>query len=212
MRCPLCLTSSPEGVQTRDQRCYGLCGACGLVFLDPSLHPSAEAEAAFYQTHENSPEDPRYRKFLSQLWDPMRSLLAPGASGLDYGSGPGPTLNLMAQEDGFQCGIYDPFFAPDLSVLENRYDFVACSETAEHFHRPQEAFTRLAGLVKPGGWLGIMTLPPPDDNEALDRWHYRMDPTHVCFYRPETFEWISRQFGFCNPKRAGHRVFLLQKT
>jgi len=180
--------------------------------MDPSLHLSREREAAFYRTHENSPADPRYRKFLAQLWGPLRARLKDGAVGLDYGSGPGPTLHLMAEEEGFGCGIYDPFFAPDETVLKNRYDFVSCSETAEHFHHPEREFTRLSCLLKPSGWLGIMTLPPPGEPGELDRWHYRMDPTHVCFYRPDTFHWITDRFGFRPPLRFGHRVFLMQKS
>ena len=77
-------------------------------------------------------------------------------------------------------------------MLERTYDFVVCSEVAEHCHRPAEEFPRLDGLLKPGGRLGIMTGILTDDDRFAD-WHYRRDPTHVVFYRPETFAHIARR-------------------
>jgi len=188
---------------------YFRCGNCGLVWLDPGRHPSLETEKAHYGTHQNSPGDAGYRRFLDQLWAPLRERLAPGASGLDYGSGPGPTLHLMAREDGHPCTHYDPFFAPVASRLERRYDFVTCSETAEHFHQPGREFARLRGMLRPGGWLGVMTLPLPDAPEFA-RWHYRADPTHVVFYSARVFEWIQSALSFDRLEFPHPRVALLR--
>ena len=170
---------------------------------------SAEAERAHYLTHENDPADPRYRAFLGQLWQPLRERLPAGAHGLDYGSGPGPTLHRMAAEDGFPCAHYDPFFTPDPSCLDRTYAFVTCSETAEHFHRPAREFARLGKLLQPGGWLGVMTERLPAA-ASFPEWYYLRDPTHVCFYAEETFRWIAANFGFGEPEFPGPRVCLMQ--
>lgn len=47
-----------------------------------------------------------------------------------------------------------------------------------------------------------------DDLSA--NWHYRRDPTHVVFYRPETFRQLASRFGWnCQIPRKD--VVLLEK-
>jgi len=164
--------------------------------------PTPEAERARYETHENDPADPRYREFLDRLATPLLERLAPGAEGLDVGSGPGPTLSLMLEERGNPTAIWDPLFAPDPAPLARRWDFVTCSETVEHFHDAAAGWARLFRLVRPGGLLGVMTEPLPEEDadvpltaEALERWWYARDPTHVALYRDRTFEWLAARHG-----------------
>lgn len=152
-------------------------------------------ELLHYRTHENDALDARYRAFLARLTDPLVERLPPGAEGLDFGCGPGPALAKMLEERGFRVALYDPFFTPDTSVLGRTYDFVTCTEVIEHFHYPAEEFARLAGLLRSGGWLGVMTEMPKEDPD-LPRWRYARDPTHVCFYRPETMVWIAETYGW----------------
>lgn len=188
--CPLCDDEGKPLFKTEEGREYVTCSRCGLVWMTPEGRLSLDDEKAHYDTHENSPEDLRYRRFLDQLWQPLKSRLNPNASGLDYGSGPGPTLHLMAREDGFDCEPFDPFFAPDWHRLEQPYDFITCSETAEHFHRPREQFKQLHTMLNPGGWLGLMTQRLSGIDE-FPSWFYHRDPTHVCFYQDGTFKWIA---------------------
>jgi SAM-dependent methyltransferase len=183
------------------------CPVCGLLSAPPGERPDAGQERARYETHENDPGDPRYRAFLDRLVRPLGERLRPGARGLDYGSGPGPTLSLMMTEQGFPCAQWDPFFAPDPAPLDaGPYDFVTCTETVEHFHEPGREFQRLAGLVRPGGWLGIMTDPVPDTG-IPPNWYYLRDPTHVSFYRERTLGWIGARFGWVM-ERPERRVIL----
>ncbi|MGY6644890.1 MAG: class I SAM-dependent methyltransferase [Salinarimonas sp.] len=193
--CPLCRSRSAQAFVTVAGRDYYRCPTCGLRFLDPAHHPDRETERAHYALHENDPDDPRYRAFLARLADPLLAELPCGVSGLDYGSGPGPALAAMLREAGHRVAIYDPLFAPDTRVLERTYDFVTCTETAEHFHDPAREFARLDALLRPGGWLGLMTLFQTDDARFAG-WHYRRDPTHVVFYREETLHWIAARHGW----------------
>jgi hypothetical protein len=188
--CPLCAATELVPWFRDLRREYLRCGACALVHVPGAHHLAADEEKRRYDQHNNDPADPAYRRFLSALYRPMVERLTAGAAGLDYGSGPGPTLSLMFEEAGFPMRIYDPFYADDPATLRIRYDFVTCSETVEHFSRPGQEWERLAGLLKPGAWLGIMTgiLMP---GLEFGRWYYKDDPTHVCFYAPETFEWIA---------------------
>ncbi len=146
-----------------------------------------------YLQHNNDPDDPQYRKFLSRLLTHLTPNLTDGASGLDYGAGPGPTLSIMLEERGFNMNIYDPFFAPDPDVLNQVYDFITCTEAVEHFFNPAYEFARLDSMLKPGGWLGIMTMMLTSDIKFEDWWYHR-EPTHVSFYQQETMQWIANQF------------------
>jgi SAM-dependent methyltransferase len=174
---------------------YFRCGVCLLTFLAPEQRLDEAAEREHYGTHENDPADPRYRAFLGRLAAPLAERLAPGAEGLDYGSGPAPVLAMMLREQGFRVRAYDPLFAPDAGALRHTYDFIACSETAEHFFNPAAEFARLGAMLRPGGWLGVMTGILEDDDKFTG-WRYARDPTHVSFYRAETMRWIASRFGW----------------
>ncbi|GGD42183.1 class I SAM-dependent methyltransferase [Sinisalibacter lacisalsi] len=163
--------------------------------MHPSQHLSQDDELAHYLHHENDPDDPGYRRFLSKLAEPLMARLAPGAAGFDYGCGPGPALAAMLREAGHDVALYDPYFAHDPAPLGGTYDFVTCTEVAEHFHRPAKEFDTLRRLVRPGGWLAVMTCFQTDD-ARFAAWHYRKDPTHVVFYRQETFRHLAAVWGW----------------
>lgn len=115
-----------------------------------------------------------------------------GAEGLDFGSGPGPTLSEMLGEAGFCVKVYDPFFAPDAQALNDTYDFITCTETAEHFFHPAHEFDRLHRMLRPGGWLALMTEHYED--QPFEQWWYARDPTHACFYRARTMTWLADHY------------------
>ncbi len=93
-----------------------------------------------------------------------------------------------------EMAIDDPLYFPDTSVLSARYDFITCTEVAEHLHAPLETFKRLEQMVRPGGWIGVMTCFQTAD-ARFARWHYRRDPTHVVFYRERTMAWLAQNLG-----------------
>ena len=57
----------------------------------------------------------------------------------------------LRREAGRDTALYDPFFHPDASALERRYDFIACSGTAERFHHPAEEAT-MHTIAAMRGW------------------------------------------------------------
>ena len=89
--------------------------------------------------------------------------------------------------------LYDPFYAPDIEALERQYDFITASEVVEHLHHPRRDLDRLWACLKPNGTLGIMT-KRVIDGEAFRAWHYKADPTHVCFFSIETFRWLANHW------------------
>ncbi len=174
---------------------YFRCTICQCRFLDPERRPSRSAERAHYTCHQNHPDDLAYRSFLQPAADQVLARVAPGATGLDYGAGPGPALACMLAEHGYALQVYDPYFAPDAAALERDYDFITCTETVEHFHDPAGQFDQLDRMLRPGALLVIMTCFQTEDARFAD-WHYRRDPTHVVFYRVETFDWLGRHHGW----------------
>lgn len=207
--CPVCKAEETQDFWRNDTRTYWRCPVCQATFLDPSQRPDPQFEHTYYQTHQNDVNDPGYRKYLSPLLAPLLEKLAPQSHGLDYGCGPGPALAAMLTEAGHTMALYDPQFCNTPEVLEQSYDFVTCSEVVEHFHYPENEFRRLDALVKPTGWLAIMTRFLVDD-DGFDRWHYRRDPTHVVFYKPATFEHLAKANNWhCHI--PCHHVVLLQK-
>lgn len=191
--CPLCQSVHTEFFLKDKFRSYFQCNTCCLVFVPTSQRLSSEEEKSRYDLHQNIPDDPNYRKFLSRIFNPIQKLIAPKSKGLDFGSGPGPTLSLMFEEAGHIMSIYDHFYANEVSVFKKQYDFITTSEVVEHLFDPKNELDRLWECLKPGGFLGIMTKLALD-RQAFDSWHYKNDPTHVCYFTKQTCEWLAKKW------------------
>lgn len=192
-KCPLCNSADIHGFYSDKTREYLRCGVCCLVFV-PAMHfLSEQDEKQRYDLHRNNQEDQNYRKFLGRTFHSLQKMLLPGSCGLDFGSGPGPTLSVMFQERGHTMSIYDCFYAQDSSVFQKKYDFITATEVLEHLHHPQEELDRLWSCLNHGGTFGIMTRLILN-SETFSSWHYKNDPTHVYFYSRSTFHWLARRW------------------
>ncbi|WP_206613551.1 class I SAM-dependent methyltransferase [Parahaliea mediterranea] len=194
LHCPLCDSAATETFYQDRRRPYLRCARCALVFVPPAFHLDREAEKAEYDLHDNQVDDPLYRRFLSRLAQPLRERLPPAARGLDFGCGPGPALAAMLEEAGHRVALYDPFYYPNGAALQGEYDFICATEVVEHLHRPGAELERLWQCLRPGGWLGVMT-KLVRNREAFAGWHYKNDPTHVCFFSATTWRWWAAQQG-----------------
>lgn len=192
--CPLCYSLSIVNYCSDKRRDYYHCEQCRLVFVPSCQHLSREAEKAHYDLHQNSPDDQGYRQFLSRLTNPLTAVLTPAARGLDFGSGPGPTLSVMLEEAGFDMAIYDIFYANNMSVLQSEYDFITTTEVVEHLSKPGKVLESLYFMIRPGGYLGLMTKMVLDQ-AAFSSWHYKNDQTHISFYSRETFNYLAQTWG-----------------
>ena len=211
--CPLC-EADGAGIFFEDptrKREFFLCEACGLVFVPTEHHPSVEDEKRRYDLHQNHPSDTGYQNHLRRLFDPLNGRLAPSSRGLDFGSGPGPVLSRMFEAAGHPMEIYDPFYAPDPAVLGRTYDFVTAAEVAEHLRRPAETLDQVWGLVRPGGWLGVMTQSRPADGHFA-KWGYKNDVTHLLFFSPGVFDRLAARWNAAQTVFACSGVTLFQKS
>ncbi|MCM2678288.1 class I SAM-dependent methyltransferase [Echinimonas agarilytica] len=207
--CPLCQCSTPRHYHTDERRQFWQCETCSLVFVEPSQRPLPEQEKALYDCHQNDVFDIRYRQFLSRLATPLLARVKPNSSGLDFGCGPGPALAAILTERGHHISVYDPFFAPCTIVLQDHYDFITCTEAIEHFHQPEKEWNTWMTLLKPQGYLGLMTGLVQSPSQFA-RWHYKLDPTHVSFFSRETFEFLAHRDGL-TLEFFGSDAILLQR-
>ena len=191
--CPLCRAQGVSKFFAGKRRDYLHCPVCSLVFVPPSQFLTAEDEKQRYDLHQNSPDDAMYRSFLDRLYSPLQQRLGPGSSGLDFGSGPAPTLSRMFEETGHSVTLFDLYYENAPAVLDRQYDFITASEVAEHLREPRKELDRLWACLKPGGWLGIMTKFFAD-RAAFPRWYYKDDPTHICFFSRASFTWLAAEW------------------
>jgi hypothetical protein len=140
----------------------------------------------------------------------MQKYLEPGACGLDFGSGPGPTLSVIFEESGYPMDIYDLFYTPDCAVFEKTYDFIVSTETFEHLRNPFYELERLWGVLKPGGIMGAMT-QLVIDKERFALWRYKEDMTHIRFFSSNTFKWLAAKWNAKLEFADKNAIFLIKQ-
>jgi len=193
LACPLCGATAAGEFSADKRRNYLQCRVCCLVFVPASQCLSSEDEKKRYDLHQNSPDDAGYRRFLGRLFFPLHERLAPGSSGLDFGSGPAPTLSRMFEEAGHSMILFDPYYENVPAVLNRQYDFITVSEVVEHLREPGRELDRLWVCLKRGGWLRIMTRFIVD-RAVFPRWHYKNDLTHISFFSRAVFTWLAAEW------------------
>jgi hypothetical protein len=193
-QCPLCCTKQIQPYFKNKGASYFSCSSCDLVFTPKEFHLSEAAEKIRYDSHQNNPEDKHYRAFLSQVFNPVMDCIQPGDKGLDFGCGPGPTLSVMFEEQGYEVDLFDKFYANDRSIFSNKYDFITATEVAEHLDSPGDELTKLFNMLSVGGVLAVMT-KILDKQVDFKSWYYKDDPTHVCFFSRNTIKHLAKAWG-----------------
>lgn len=213
--CPLCFTQSKNHcpkIFFTDQKSghnYYHCSQCDLRFLDPLKHLNSTQEFARYKIHQNDVTDVNYQNFVRPMLQLVIKNTKPTEVGLDYGCGEASALSHLLTQYGYnKVSLYDPYFKPDHALLSQKYDFIIATEVAEHFYKPHEEFHRFKNLLSTQGSLGIMTSLFTELTN-FETWHYRRDPTHVCFYSEATFKWIAKYYDFKSFECCDNRMIWL---
>ncbi|MCH8518430.1 class I SAM-dependent methyltransferase [Candidatus Gracilibacteria bacterium] len=175
------------------QETFYKCRGCKSVYRDAQYFLNDQQEKARYDTHNNDILDVGYQRFVSPITTRVERDFEIHVKGLDYGAGPGPVISHILSEKGYQLALYDPYYHPDTSVLQARYDFIVCCEVIEHFHHPDREFEKLFSLLKNTGRLYLMT-EIFHEGRDFKNWYYKNDPTHVFFYHREAFEYIAKKY------------------
>ncbi|MDC9714317.1 MAG: class I SAM-dependent methyltransferase [Gammaproteobacteria bacterium] len=194
VHCPLCHFEKIQPYYQNKGVSYLSCGQCDLVFIPKAYHLSDSEEKLRYDAHHNNPDDRRYQAFLSQVFDPVMAHIGASANGLDFGSGPGPTLSLMFEKQGHQVDLFDKFYANNPTIFSNQYDFITATEVFEHLSDPKFELNRLFSTLKKGGVLAIMTQMITKEVD-FSTWYYKNDPTHICFFSKQTMRYLAQQWG-----------------
>lgn len=189
----LCGHPNLHRVHTERQRSYWSCAQCQLVQVPASQWCSDETAKAVYDQHEQDVYSPGHRQFLARTVRPLQAACPPPAAGLDFGSGPAPTLATLLREQGYRVALYDAFYAPDSGVLQAQYDFITATEVLEHLQEPRFWLDRLWGCLRPGGVFVLQSKRVLSDAHLL-QWHYLRDPTHIIFFRVATWQWLAQRW------------------
>lgn len=168
------------------------CKDCTLIFKDPTIRISAEKEKLHYLKHHNEEDNVDYQNYMQKMIDPFLPYLKKGDIGLDFGAGPKPVMSQMLEKSGFKCFSFDPLFYLEEKLLDQKYDFITCSEAAEHFNDPFQEFKLLFSMLKPEGKMAVRTKFAP--NQGFEDWWYQRDPTHVVFYSEKCFEYLAKKY------------------
>ena len=121
---------------------------------------------------------------------------------LDFGSGPGPTISVVLEEQGWIVHNYDPFFCPDTAVLQRKYDLISSTEVVEHFYEPSKSWHQLFSLAKSQVVVMTQTSNRYSTVEEFKNWRYIREKSHVAFYHSLTMEWIAAEYGFQVERKA----------
>ncbi|GAB2198073.1 class I SAM-dependent methyltransferase [Sessilibacter sp. MAH4] len=187
--CPLCGAVCSLFHQDK-RRSYFICAICSLVHVPKEFHLTDNQEREEYDKHENSLTDVGYRQFLTRAAEPLLGRLQQKSYGLDFGCGPAPMLAKILSEYGHTVELFDKFYYPNNTILDNRFDFIVTTEVVEHLADPALILDTLFNTLKVGGFLVIMTKRWLD-LERFKSWHYKNDPTHITYFHEKTLQWIA---------------------
>ena len=110
----------------------------------------------------------------------------------------------------FEVSLYDSFFVPDQGPLDADYDFICATEVVEHLHRPAQELERLWSLLRPGGWMGVMTKLVLD-RTAFAAGTIKMIRRMCAFFSVDAWRWWAQNHG-ASLEIIGADVILLQQT
>ena len=212
MNCKICNTSVTSILDERNGWEFFHCKECEFIFKNPNNYVNSDKELSQYQNHNNTIESRGYvemfEKFMSATFEPYLDDIT---NVLEFGSGPGPVLAELLRRKNLNVDIYDKYFSPKEVYEGKEYDMITSTEVLEHIDAPREIFNFFAKHLKKGGYLSIMTQFHKNEEEDFKKWWYKNDPTHICFFRPHTFEILAKMSGFEVVKHDGVKSVLLRK-
>ena len=150
-----------------------------------------------------------FEKFIDATFEPYIDDIT---NVLEFGSGPGPVLSELLRQKGLDVDIYDKYFSPKKVYENKKYDLITSTEVIEHIENPLEVFELFSKHVKKDGYLALMTQFHKNEEEYFKKWWYKNDPTHICFFRPRTFEVLANMSGFEVVKHDDVKSVLLRKA
>ena len=209
------------------------CRRCGLLFANP-LPDQARLDALYSpggdwgRARQDESEPPVNRTRVEQLFAPIRLDLdvmhpPPGAAVLDFGCGAGGMLDAL-QELGWETHGVEP--ATRVAFARHRevttipadpcFNLAVVHHVLEHVRDPLDILRRLAGALRPGGFILISV---PDLDEVADRGdieYVLRSKTHVLAYSSDCLRWLTASAGLrtisaARPAASRRRIVLARR-
>lgn len=196
--CKICNCKTKEIFSEKSKALYHKCLSCDFIFKDDDHLISAEEEMERYNQHKNSVDDLEYVAYFKDFIDKAIIPYCPKAEKvLDFGSGPSPVLTTILERDyGFEkVDIYDLFYSPEKVYEGKKYDLIVSTEVVEHLKDPLKYFLKFKELLVDGGFLCIMTLLHPNDDDKFKSWWYINDESHISFYNNKSINKVAEKVG-----------------
>lgn len=194
MRCLICNRESDSFIDERSGIDYFECDSCQFIMKSKDNFVDFGEQKIRYDLHQNSEDNIGYRDYFNRLINFIEDDIREVKSALDFGCGATSLLAKIVEERGIEADFYDPIYYPE-EDYNKKYDLILSVEVFEHLHNPKEVFKTLVDRLNPNGYLVIQTAFHPRDRDKFLNWYYRLDPTHIIFFSPRTFQELSNLFG-----------------
>jgi SAM-dependent methyltransferase len=199
------------------------CDDCGHMFADPCPTP------AFIASLYGALEDPLYEEEAGgramnfrRIFVRLERLRPEKGRLFDVGAATGILMNL-ARERGWEVDGVEPSawavecararyglavrpgLFEEVRVEPASVDVVTMVDLIEHMSRPYDALRRAAEVLRPGGFLCLVT---PDIRSAAARiagrtwWHFR--PAHLAYFTRKSLDALFRRTGFTVVRRRSY--------
>ena len=211
MTCHICNKSTETFVDEKTDMTYHYCKPCEYIFKSPECYQSIEEQKARYDLHENDEDHPGYRAYFERFLNFVLPLVGTPKTALDFGCGRSSLLAKLLSEKGMECDFYDPLYHPENLDDSKKYELIVSTEVFEHLHDPKSVFEDLLSRLVPGGCLALQTQFHSNDIEAFKKWYYHQDPTHIVFFRAQTFRVLAEMYGCEFVGDNGKNMVVIQK-
>lgn len=211
MDCHICNQTTKTFHHEKTDITYYHCKRCEYIFKSPEHYQNFDKQKERYNLHENNKEDPGYKAYFKRFLDFTLPHIKNTKNALDFGCGKTSLLATLLEVEGIGCDYFDPIYHPDSLYKNKKYDLIVSTEVFEHLHNPKEVFSSLLNILDNGGYLAIQTEFHSNEVESFKKWWYHQDPTHIVFFRAQTFKVLCEQNGCRYIKDNNKNIVLIQK-
>ena len=210
MNCLICSNKTEEFLDEKSNIRYFECKKCNFMMKSKDSFVDFNEQKKRYDLHQNSEDNLEYREYFNRFIDFILPSIEKPKSALDFGCGATSLLSKILEEKNINCNFYDPIYYPD-NLYDKSYDLIVSIEVFEHLHNPRETFKTLVDKLNPNGYLAIQTAFYPKDRDKFLKWYYKLDPTHIIFFSPKTFEKLAKEFELEVIKYDKKQMILMRK-
>jgi len=211
LKCPICSQPCRSFTDKKLHAHYYHCSTCHFIFKSPDHYQDYDEQKERYDLHQNEEKSEGYQAYFKRFMDFILPLAGTPQHVLDFGCGTTSLLAKMMTEEGVECDFYDPIYHPKTTYQDKNYDLIVSVEVFEHLHHPKEVFEHLLSRLNRGGYIAIQTQFHNNAIESFLNWYYRLDPTHIVFFRPETFRYLADLYGCEYRGDNGKNILVIQK-